>query len=44
MTNQLAELIQVPGIFEITNFRLYPFGNGKIYRNNKDITFTCQHG
>jgi interferon gamma-inducible protein 30 len=44
MGNQLLNLIQVPGIFEITQFQLYPFGNGKIYRNGRDVSFTCQHG
>ena len=44
MRNQLTELLSVPGIYSVANFKLYPFGNGKIYRNGKDITFTCQHG
>jgi interferon gamma-inducible protein 30 len=51
VTGQLKSVLAQPvtqslnqGIWDIADFKLYPYGNANLVKNGKNYTFTCQHG
>lgn len=42
--NQIAPTLQAPGLKEIINLRLVPYGNAHEYEQEGKYVFQCQHG